>query len=344
VNGPLISMQNISICFQKGIFRRRTEVRAVDSVSLDIAPGEIVALVGESGCGKTTIGKALAGLHRPTEGKVLYQGQDIWKLGRQAFSEYRRDVQLVHQDSFAALNPVLTIVQSLSAPLQRYGLVPAGRTVRSVVGEYLEMVELTPADQFLDKYPHQLSGGQRQRVILARALSVKPKLIIADEPVSMVDVSLRLALLNLMARMNRDMGVAFAYITHDLATARYLAGKGRIVVMYLGGMVELGPLGDVLERPRHPYLQALLSAVPVPDPLLARARKMLPLRSLEMPDPTNPPPGCRFHPRCPYAEGLCGETVPGLQPEGNGCMVACHLKERIPLWTPCSGVSPSRLA
>lgn len=344
MNGPLISMQNISICFQKGIFRRRTEVRAVDSVSLDIAPGEIVALVGESGCGKTTIGKALAGLHRPTEGKVLYQGQDIWKLGRQAFSEYRRDVQLVHQDSFAALNPVLTIVQSLSAPLQRYGLVPAGRTVRSVVGEYLEMVELTPADQFLDKYPHQLSGGQRQRVILARALSVKPKLIIADEPVSMVDVSLRLALLNLMARMNRDMGVAFAYITHDLATARYLAGKGRIVVMYLGGMVELGPLGDVLERPRHPYLQALLSAVPVPDPLLARARKMLPLRSLEMPDPTNPPPGCRFHPRCPYAEGLCGETVPGLQPEGNGCMVACHLKERIPLWTPCSGVSPSRLA
>lgn len=329
---PLISMQDVSITFRKGAPWRRTEVRAVDHVTLDVEEGSILALVGESGCGKTTIGKAMAGLYRPTAGKVLYRGKDIWQMSRADFRTYRREVQLVHQDSFAALNPALTIYQSLSAPLLQYGMVPAGKTARTVVGEYLEMVELTPPDQFLDKYPHQLSGGQRQRVVLARALTVKPKLIVADEPVSMVDVSLRLALLNLMGRMNREMGVSFAYITHDLATARYLAGHGRIAVMYLGEMVETGPVGQVLATPRHPYLQALLSAVPVPDPMVARSRKMLALRSLEMPDPGAPPAGCRFHPRCPYAEDACSRQVPSLEATEGGDFVACHLKERIPAW------------
>ncbi|MDF2626208.1 MAG: oligopeptide/dipeptide transporter, ATPase subunit [Symbiobacteriaceae bacterium] len=318
--------------FRKGSPWRRSEVRAVDHVTLDMDEGSILALVGESGCGKTTIGKAIAGLYRPTQGQVLYRGKDIWKLSKAEFRTYRREVQLVHQDSFAALNPSLTIYQSLSAPLLQYGLVPAGKTARTVVGEYLEMVELTPPDQFLDKYPHQLSGGQRQRVVLARALTVRPKLIVADEPVSMVDVSLRLALLNLMARMNKEMGVSFAYITHDLATARYLAGQGQISVMYLGEMVETGPVGQVLATPRHPYLQALLSAVPVPDPIVARSRKMLALRSLEMPDPGAPPAGCRFHPRCPYAEAVCSSKVPTLEAMEGGDRVACHLKERIPAW------------
>jgi len=328
---PIIELKDVNMTFKRGWLLRRGQVEAVVKASLDIKEGEILALVGESGCGKTTLGKIMAGLLKPTSGKVLYKGKDIWEMSRSEFQEYRRNAQIVHQDSYAALNPVRTIYHSLSAPFLHYGLAKNRSEAREKVAELLELMGLTPAEEFLDKYPHQLSGGQRQRVVLARAVSLKPKLIVADEPVSMIDVSLRLSILELMHRLNEEFGIAFLYITHDLATARYFVKEGRIAVMYLGQLVEMGKLGEVIGKPRHPYLQALLSAIPVPDPKKAREKRPLPLRSLELPDPTKPPSGCRFHPRCPYAEEVCAQEIPILRPL-DGRLVACHLAEGIPEW------------
>lgn len=329
---PLISLERVSVTFSRGVLWRRRRVQAVVDVSLDIHEGEIVALVGESGCGKTTLGRVIVGLQRPTAGRVLYRGRDVRQLRGESFLEYRRSVQIVHQDAYAALNPVRTIYQTLSAPFFRYRLARNRRQAREKVAELLETMGLTPPGDFLDKYPHQLSGGQRQRVVLARAVAVQPKLIVADEPVSMIDVSLRLSILDLMRSLNERFGIAFLYITHDLATARYFVRHGRIAVMYLGQLVEVGNLQEVLTRPRHPYLQALLSAVPVPDPRLARAKKPLPLRSLDLPDPTRPPSGCRFHPRCPYAEPVCAGEEPMLQEVADNHRVACHLVDKVPEW------------
>jgi len=328
---PIIELKDVSMTFTRGQLLRRGQVQAVVKVSLDIREGEVLALVGESGCGKTTVGKIMAGLLRPTSGQVLYKGKDIWSMSRDEFREYRRNTQIVHQDSYAALNPVRTVYHSLSAPFLHYRLARNRRQARDKVAELLELVGLTPPEQFIDKYPHQLSGGQRQRVVIARAVSLNPKLIVADEPVSMIDVSLRLFILDLMHSLNERFGIAFLYITHDLATARYFVKEGKIATMYLGQLVETGQLSEVLKRPRHPYLQALLSAVPVPDPKTARQKKPLPLRSLEFPDPANPPSGCRFHPRCPYAEEVCAQEIPAIRPL-DGRFIACHLAEKIPEW------------
>ena len=328
---PIIELKDVNMTFKRGQLLRRGRVDAVVRVSVGIREGEVLALVGESGCGKTTVGKIMAGLLKPTSGQVLYKGKDIWKMSRDEFQEYRRNAQIVHQDSYAALNPVRTIYHSLSAPFLHYHLAKNRRQARDRVAELLELVGLTPPGQFMDKYPHQLSGGQRQRVVIARAVSLNPKLIIADEPVSMIDVSLRLFILDLMHTLNEKFGIAFLYITHDLATARYFVREGQIATMYLGQLVETGQLSEVLQRPRHPYLQALLSAVPVPDPKTARRKKPLPLRSLDFPDPTNPPSGCRFHPRCPYAEEICSQEIPSLRPMDNR-FIACHLAEKIPEW------------
>ncbi len=311
--------------------RKQALVGAVDDVSLRLDGGEILAVVGESGCGKTTLGRLVVGLARPTGGSVRYKGTDIRALRGADHATYRKGVQMVHQDSYAALNPASTIYQSLSAPLLHHKLAANGSAARARLEELLTLVGLVPPEQFLDKYPHQLSGGQRQRLLLARALSVQPDLIVADEPVSMVDVSLRISLLDLMGEMNRRFNIAFIYITHDLATARYIASHGRIAVMYPGKVVETGNLNTVLARPRHPYLQALLAAVPIPDPKLARNMRDLPLKSLEMPDPTNPPPGCRFHPRCPYAQERCSREEPPLIAL-DGELVACHYAESLPRW------------
>ncbi|HIC90005.1 MAG TPA: ABC transporter ATP-binding protein, partial [Anaerolineae bacterium] len=310
----------------------QAKVDAVVNASLDITESEILALVGESGCGKTTLGRTLVGLLKPTSGTVMFKGKDIWRMNRDEFQEYRRNVQIVHQDSYAALNPVRTVFHTLSAPFRHYHLAKNHNEAREKAAELLQFMGLTPPEIFLDKYPHQLSGGQRQRVVLARAVALRPKLIVADEPVSMIDVSLRLAVLELMHSLNERFHIAFLYITHDLATARYFAREGRMAVMYLGQIVETGKIGDLVEKPRHPYLQALLSAVPVPDPRKAREKKPLPLRSLDFPDPTKPPSGCRFHPRCPYAEDICAQGIPPLREIGNGRQVACHLAERIPVW------------
>jgi len=331
---PLLELKNIRMVFENksSILAPIRRVQAIEKVDMEIKEGQIYALVGESGCGKTTLGKIICGLLKPTEGEVLFNGKDIWKLRGKDFIDFRRSVQLVHQDSYAALNPARTIYQSLSAPLFRYKIVKNKKEAHKFLEELFDMVGLTPADQFLYKYPHQLSGGQRQRILLARALSIRPKLIVADEPVSMVDVSLRISLLNLMLEMNTKFNISFVYITHDLATARYIASQGKVAVMYLGKIVEFGALDEVISNPKHPYLQALLSAVPIPDPKIARSMKSLPLKSLDMPDPANPPSGCRFHPRCPYGEDICNKEIPELMPMEGDRYIACHLLEKIPRW------------
>ena len=332
---PLMRLEDVSMIFENnpGAFKKKKKVGAMLDVSFDINPGEIIAVVGESGCGKTTIGKTICNIHTPTKGRILYNGKDVAKIPKNSkeYEDYRLGVQMVHQDSYAALNPSRTIFQSLSAPILRHGLAKNRLETLDELVKLFTMVGLTPPEDFLFKYPHQLSGGQRQRTLLARALSVNPKLIVADEPVSMVDVSLRISLLDLMSRMNEERGVAFVYITHDLATARYIAHNGRIVVMYLGRVVETGDLNEVLEHPRHPYLQALLAAIPLPDPKLSKQNVDLPLRSVDMPSNINPPSGCRFHPRCPYWKPKCAEEEPMLQPYKGG-QIACHFPDDIPEW------------
>jgi oligopeptide/dipeptide ABC transporter ATP-binding protein len=325
----LISLEGVSLYYERrhGMLAPIEKVGAVVDVSLDIYPGEIIALVGESGCGKTSLGSVITGLAKPTSGRVLFKGADIAGLKGERYQDFRGGVQMVQQDSYAALNPMRTIYQSLSAPILQRKIVKGRKAARARVIELLETVELTPPDRFLDKYPHQLSGGQRQRILMARAISLNPKVIVADEPVSMIDVSLRISILNLMAELNRKLDIAIVYITHDLATARYIAGRGRMAVMYLGRVMELGGVDDVLSQPRHPYLQALLSAVPTPDPDIAKAMLELPLRSLEMPSAARPPSGCRFHPRCPHAIDRCSKEEPQLQPAGAG-EAACHLAEQ----------------
>lgn len=302
------------------------QVQAMRGIDLSIAPGEIVTVVGESGCGKSTLGRAILGLLRPSAGQILYQGQDIFAPGYRMPDRLRLSVQVVHQDSYASLNPVRTIGQQLAAPLRRHRLVPKDQ-VKAKVSEILTEVGLTPADFFAAKVPFQLSGGQRQRVSLARAALLKPKLIVADEPVSGVDATLRLAILELMRRQNAE-GIAFVYITHDLGTARYLGRGGRMLVMYLGQVIESGPVETLLDDPLHPYLQALLAALPPLDPSEAKKNAPLPLRSLDMPDATKPPSGCSFHPRCPYARARCSQVTPELR-ELRGQLVACHFAENL---------------
>ncbi len=325
---PLIELRNVSKAFRVGLsfLGPKKLAKAVDDVSFKLYEKDTLALVGESGCGKTTTGKIAAGLLKPTEGEVLYKGKDIWKMSRDEWREYRRSVQIIHQDPYASLNPMLTIYKSLSAPLFRHKIVETKEEAVDKVAELLAMVGLTPPEDFIWKYPHQLSGGQRQRVVIARAMSVNPKVIVADEPVSMIDVSMRLQILHLMKDLQEQFGVAYIFITHDLATGRYFASDGRTAVMYLGSIVEYGPTNSVILDPQHPYTKALLSAIPEPDPEKTRKKKPMKLRSLDVPSLLNIPSGCKFHPRCPFfKEGLCDEKKPGLIDIGGGHMVACWL-------------------
>lgn len=324
----LMNIQNTSMVF-KSRGKNKGTICAVSDINLDIKEGEIIALVGESGCGKTTLGKMIAGVHKPTNGKILYKGKDIYSLSAAEFKDYRLGVQMVHQDSYAALNPNKTIYQSLSLPLFQHKIAKNDNEAIKILSNLFNEVGLNPPEQFLEKYPHQLSGGQRQRTLLARALSVKPRLIVADEPVSMVDVSMRIALLDLMSRMNDKYKISFVYITHDLGTARYIAANGRIIVMYLGKIIEMNGIIDALHLPMHPYFKALVAAVPEADKDNDNGfGNKLPLRSLDMPDLLNLPDGCRFHPRCPYYDEICERTEPELA-EMNGGMVACHKAETL---------------
>ena len=324
---PIVELTDIYMDFNMG----KKILHASSGVSMSIKEKEIITIVGESGCGKSTIGKICLGVQKPSKGNVLYNGKDIWNRNFRWTKELRLSVQVVHQDSYSSLNPVKTIYQILSEPFL-YHKLANNRNIKEKIMELLASMGLTPPDYFANKYPFQLSGGQRQRVSIARATILNPGLIITDEPVSGVDASLRISILDLMRGLNDDKNIAFLYITHDLATARYFGRGGKIIVMYLGSIVEEGNVCEVIDNPKHPYLQALLCALPSPDPKMAKIKKELPLKSLDMPDPTAPPPGCSFNPRCPYSQDICTKEKPLLTLIENTKthMTACHFVSAIP--------------
>ena len=291
---------------------------AVSDIDLDIAPGEIVGVVGESGSGKTTLGKVLVRLEQATGGQVRFDGRPLGGLRGQARKQFHRDVQMIFQDPYDTLNPRLTIFGNVELPLRYLGIGTSGADRRRRVMEALELVELNPPEQFANRYPHQLSGGQRQRVAIARALIVNPRFLVADEPVSMLDVSIRAGVLNLLKRLNSQLGIAMMLITHDLTTAYYLSH--RIAVMYLGKVVELGAGPALIGHPVHPYTRLLLESAPD----LMREVVDRPPLSAETANAIAPPAGCRFAPRCPYVIDVCRQVDPALQPADSGRQVACH--------------------
>jgi oligopeptide/dipeptide ABC transporter ATP-binding protein len=326
---PLIELDGVTRTF----VTPAGTITAVDGISLALGEGEAICLVGESGCGKTTTGRLLAGLMRPTSGRLLFEGKDVWETKGEELARFRRAVQLVHQDPYASLNPIRTVYETLSAPLFRHRKARGKRGAVASVTTLLERVGLTPPADFLVKYPHQLSGGQRQRVSIARALTVDPRVIVADEAVSMVDVSIRISLLNLLLNLAREFRVTVVLITHDLAVARFFARAGRIAVMYLGRVVELADTERVVDDPAHPYAAALIAAIPEADPTITRTKQRVELRSADVPSLLNVPSGCSFHPRCPLAEpGLCDVKVPELLAIPERREVACHVavRERTP--------------
>jgi peptide/nickel transport system ATP-binding protein len=304
------------------LFGPKSAVHAVEDISLALYPGRALALVGESGSGKTTVARLLARLYDPTSGSILFRGKPV--QSSLALKEYRHHVQLVFQDPFSSLNAVHNVRYHLSRPLRIHGQVRNGEQEREQVLSLLRRVSLSPAEQFITKYPHQLSGGQRQRVAIARSLAPRPEVLLADEPVSMLDVSIRLDVLNLLLRLKDEEHLAFLFITHDIASARYFAED--TLVMYAGQSVEGGPTDEVIQRPKHPYTQLLISAAPDPDHMGPFGQKTLPLRARgEIPSLITPPSGCRFHPRCPHAMEVCRQHFPGRTDLGGGHWTHCFL-------------------
>lgn len=295
-------------------------VHAVDDISFDLARGEVLALVGESGCGKSTLVLTLLGLERPTAGQILFEGQDVTHAQGSALKTLRRHIQMIFQDPFESLNPIMTVGELVAEPLLVHGLARSKAERLDRAAQALEDAGLKPAGDFLHRYPHELSGGQRQRVVIAGALVLEPVILLADEPVSMLDVSIRAEILNLLAELRTRRGISIIFITHDLGTAAYFAD--RIAVMYLGRIVEIGPTQVVLDAPQHPYTQSLLSVIPVPNPRMRRRRTIL---RGDPPNPIDLPPGCRFQPRCPLAFERCSDIDPALFPAGDNHQVACLL-------------------
>lgn len=331
----LVRVENLRMLYpvSTGVFARaRSFIHAVDDVSFDIKRGEIFGLIGESGCGKTTTGKLLVRLITPTSGHIYLrvtqdpstdsQGEqfvDIATLEGRALKEFRRNVQMIFQDPYESLNPRMTIFDIVSEPLSIHGIGSVYEREERVA-ELLSLVGLTPPESFLFRYPHELSGGQRQRVAIARAMILNPSFIVADEPTSMLDVSIRTGVMNLMLDLREEFGISYLYITHDLAVARYMCD--RIAVMYLGKIVELGPTEEVIQNPLHPYTRALISAVPIPDPTVER--QPIEIKG-GVSKPIDPPPRCRFYERCPIATERCAQSDhPPLEDKGHGHFAACY--------------------
>ena len=306
--------------FLEQLFTRKLSyVKAVDDVTFSIKKGEIFTLAGESGCGKTTTGRLILKLATPTSGKIYFDSADVTNLKGEKLRLIRRRMQMIFQDPYASLNPRMKIGDAVGHPLEIHGLAK-GEEKKKMVLEVLEKVGLTPPDQFINLFPHQLSGGQRQRVALARSIILKPEFIVADEPVSMIDVSLRTTIIDLMLTLRKELGLTYLFITHDLAVAKYISD--RIAIMYLGRIIELGSRATLFLKPMHPYTQALLSAIPVPNP--ERKRKLVELAG-EVPSPINMPSGCRFHPRCPYQKDICRKKEPKLKEIEREHFVECFL-------------------
>jgi oligopeptide transport system ATP-binding protein len=319
---PLLQAEHVVKYFpiKRGVLVQRevARVHAVDDVSLEIRQGETIGLVGESGCGKSTLGRCFVRLFPLTSGKLTFDGEDISDLSRRGMRPLRRELQIVFQDPYASLNPRKRVGSIVGAPLEIHGIGDRNERRRRVQ-ELLEKVGLSP--EHYNRFPHEFSGGQRQRIGVARALALAPKLVIADEPVSALDVSIQAQVVNLLSDLQDEFDLTYVFIAHDLGVVRHVSD--RIAVMYLGKIVEISPAEELYERPLMPYTEALLSAVPIPDPRESAARERIVLEG-DVPSPIDPPSGCRFHPRCRYATGVCSEIEPPLTDYGNGHLAACH--------------------
>ncbi|MFI7744298.1 ABC transporter ATP-binding protein [Kocuria rhizosphaericola] len=325
-DAPLLELRDLTKHFPltQGIVLRRTvgQVRAVDGVSMTLNPGETLGLVGESGSGKSTVAKLVMGLERPTAGQILYKGRDITAMSARELREYRRNVQVIFQDPYSSLNPRMTVGDIVAEAWEVHPNSVARKDRAAQVRELLERVGLR-AD-YANRYPHQFSGGQRQRIGIARALALRPEVIICDEPVSALDVSVQAQVINLLQDLQDEFGLSFLFIAHDLSVVRHLSD--RVAVMYLGGVVETGDRDAIYEQAAHPYTQALLSAVPIHEPALRGSRERIML-SGDLPSPADPPSGCRFRTRCWKAQDVCAEKVPELVDRGQGHPSACHFAE-----------------
>ena len=315
----IVSVDHLKTYFQVGKnLGKKQVVKAVDDVSLDIYRGETFGLVGESGCGKSTLGRTIVKIHEPTEGRILVKGEDITNLSGAGLKNFRKSVQLIFQDPYASLNPRMTVGEIIREPMVIHHIYPTREEQDARVVELLRIVGLKP--DHIRRYPHEFSGGQRQRISIARTLALNPEFIVCDEPISALDVSIQAQIINLLKRIQKEMGIAYLFIAHDLSTVKHISD--RIGVMYLGHMVELGDSRELYKNPMHPYTQALLSAVPIPDPVMGKAKKRIMLEG-ELPSPIDPPSGCPFRTRCPNATERCTRERPRLK-EVDGRLVACH--------------------
>src|SRR5256714_5185393 len=302
-------------------------VKAVERVNFEIYPGETVGLVGESGCGKSTLGRLITQLLPVTSGNIFFEGVDLTKLSGEKLRQKRRELQMIFQDPYSSLNPRMTVGDIIAEPLENFGLL-RGRAKDKRVQELLRIVGLNP--YFNNRYPHEFSGGQRQRIRIARAIALQPKLIVADEPISALDVSIQAQIINLMEDLQKEFRLTYLFIAHDLSVVRHISD--RVMVMYLGKIVEIADSAEIYRNPRHPYTKALLSSIPIPDPEIQSKRRIVSLTG-EIPSPVNPPSGCRFHTRCPIAQvpGICADVEPPLELKARNHTAACHFSEKVPV-------------